>query len=91
MGLHFLVRIAKWRQWRNKGRLVKGVVPMARTAGIGLQDFEEIRIKDNFYVDKTGFIKEWWEANDSVTLIARPRRFGKTLAISMVEKLIGTS
>ena len=38
---------------------------MARTAGIGLQDFEEIRIKDNFYVDKTGFIKEWWEANDS--------------------------
>ena len=42
-------------------------------------------------MDKTGFIKEWWEANDSVTLIARPKRFGKTLAISMVEKLIGTS
>ena len=64
---------------------------MARTAGIGLQDFEEIRIKDNFYVDKTGFIKEWWEANDSVTLIARPRRFGKTLAISMVEKFFSVA
>ncbi len=59
---------------------------MARTVGIGIQDFETI-IKNNcFYVDKTSFIKEWWESNDSVTLITRPRRFGKTLTINMLEK-----
>ncbi len=59
---------------------------MARTVGIGHQDFEDLRLKDNFYVDKTNFIKEWWESDDVVTLIARPRRFGKTLNISMLEK-----
>ena len=58
---------------------------MARTVAIGLQDFEQI-IKNNcFYVDKTFFIREWWESRDGVTLIARPRRFGKTLNISMLE------
>ena len=41
---------------------------------------------DYFYVDKTAFIKEWWESGDSVTLIARPRRFGKTLNMSMLER-----
>ena len=39
-----------------------------------------------FYIDKTMFIKEWWESNDEVTLITRPRRFGKTLTMSMLEK-----
>lgn len=58
---------------------------MARTVGIGHQDFQKIRIKNNFYVDKTHFVKEWWEADDEVTLIARPRRFGKTLNLSMLE------
>ena len=59
---------------------------MARTVAIGIQDFETI-IKENcFYVDKTSFIKEWWENKDSVTLIARPRRFGKTLNMSMTEQ-----
>ena len=59
---------------------------MARTVGIGIQDFEEV-IKNNcFYVDKTSFIKEWWESNDNTTLITRPRRFGKTLNMSMLEK-----
>ena len=52
---------------------------MARTVGIGQQDFEEVITEDIFYVDKTGFIKEWWENKDEVTLITRPRRFGKTL------------
>lgn len=37
-------------------------------------------------MDKTGFIREWWESEDSVTLITRPRRFGKTLTMSMVEQ-----
>ena len=59
---------------------------MPRTVGIGNQDFEKIRIKNTFYIDKTGFIKEWWEAEDDVTLITRPRRFGKTLNMSMLEK-----
>lgn len=59
---------------------------MARTVGIGHQDFEKLRMKNNFYIDKTDFIREWWDADDEVTLITRPRRFGKTLTMSMVEK-----
>ncbi|MDE7211963.1 MAG: AAA family ATPase, partial [Lachnospiraceae bacterium] len=58
---------------------------MARTAAIGTQDFETVITNNYFYVDKTDFIREWWENGDSVTLITRPRRFGKTLTISMVE------
>ena len=59
---------------------------MSRTIGIGRQDFEKIRVNHNFYVDKTDFIRQWWEASDDVTLIVRPRRFGKTLNMSMVEQ-----
>ncbi len=59
---------------------------MARTVGIGIQSFEKIRENDCFYVDKTGFIQEWWENRDDVTLITRPRRFGKTLTMSMLEQ-----
>ena len=59
---------------------------MARTISIGNQSFEEIREKGYFLVDKTNLIKEWWESADSVTLITRPRRFGKTLTMSMVEQ-----
>ena len=59
---------------------------MARTVSIGAQDFETLRQENYFYVDKTKFIQEWWENGDTVTLITRPRRFGKTLNMSMVEK-----
>ncbi len=59
---------------------------MARTVSIGAQDFEELITKKNFYVDKTLFIKEWWESDDKVTLITRPRRFGKTLNMNMLER-----
>lgn len=59
---------------------------MGRTIGIGVQDFQEMIKKDHFYVDKTPFIKEWWERKDVVTLITRPRRFGKTLTMSMVDR-----
>lgn len=59
---------------------------MARTMAIGLQDFGKIRTKNAFYIDKTTFIREWWETLDDVTLITRPRRFGKTLTMSMVEQ-----
>lgn len=65
---------------RNRG------IDMARTVSIGNQDFESLRIKNCFYVDKTGFIREWWESEDVVTLITRPRRFGKTLNMNMLEK-----
>ena len=58
---------------------------MARTIGIGIQNFEKIITNNCFYVDKTDFIREWWDSMDDVTLITRPRRFGKTLNMSMVE------
>lgn len=58
---------------------------MIGKVAIGLQSFEEIRTKNIFYVDKTDFIRKWWEKEDSVTLITRPRRFGKTLNLSMTE------
>ena len=58
---------------------------MAKVISIGNQSFESIREKDNFYVDKTNFIKEWWDNDDIVTLITRPRRFGKTLNMDMLK------
>ena len=58
---------------------------MAGKVVIGAQDFVRLRENDYFYVDKTAFIKEWWESGDDVTLITRPRRFGKTLNMSMLE------
>ncbi len=59
---------------------------MAWTVGIGIQDFGTVIENDYFYVDKTDFIREWWNGGDAVTLITRPRRFGKTLTMSMVEQ-----
>ena len=56
-----------------------------RTVSIGNQRFDAIRERNCFYIDKTGFIKEWWESEDEVTLITRPRRFGKTLNMNMLE------
>lgn len=64
---------------------------MARTVGIGIQDFGKIIQNNRFYVDKTDFIREWWESGDDVTLITRPRRFGKTLNMSMVEQFFRSS
>lgn len=59
---------------------------MARVVSIGAQDFEALITNKCFYVDKTLFIKEWWESYDIVTLITRPRRFGKTLNMNMLER-----
>lgn len=59
---------------------------MGRNVAIGIQDFSTVIEKNCFYIDKTSFIKEWWESNDAVTLINRPRRFGKTLNMSMIEQ-----
>ena len=57
---------------------------MGRPISIGAQSFEFIRKNECFFVDKTDFIKEWWENTDAVTLITRPRRFGKTLNLDMM-------
>lgn len=57
---------------------------MKREIATGIQDFDRLRTNDRFYVDKTDLIREWWNGGDDVTLITRPRRFGKTLNISML-------
>lgn len=58
---------------------------MKKTISIGIQGFSDLRERNCYFVDKTHFIKEWWESQDMVTLINRPRRFGKTLNMSMLE------
>ena len=57
---------------------------MKREVATGIQDFESLRVNQRFYVDKTEFIRRWWNGGDIVTLITRPRRFGKTLNMSMI-------
>ena len=69
------------RKWHKRGSDF-----VTRTVGIGHQDFGDLRKNGWFYIDKTNFIKEWWENKDEVTLITRPRRFGKTLNMSMLEQ-----
>ena len=58
---------------------------MGRTVAIGKQNFEDVIVNNCFYVDKTYFIRDWWERNDDVTVITRPRRFGKTLTLNMLD------
>ena len=60
---------------------------MPKTIAIGSQSFSDIRKENCFFIDKTLFIKDWWENKDSVTLITRPRRFGKTLNMDMMNAL----
>ena len=57
---------------------------MSQVISIGKQDFASLRESNAFYVDKTEFIRIWWESQDDITLITRPRRFGKTLNMSML-------
>ena len=69
------------RQIVEKGLQVKGRDLVKKTVAIGKQSFAALRENDYFYIDKTDFIRQWWESGDDVTLIARPRRFGKTLKV----------
>lgn len=62
-----------------------------KTISIGKQDFAALRENNCFYIDKTDFIREWWDSQDDVTLITRPRRFGKTLNMSMIECFFSTN
>ena len=57
---------------------------MKQIISIGKQDFASLREENYFFVDKTDFIREWWESGDEITLLTRPRRFGKTLNMSML-------
>lgn len=57
---------------------------MNQTISIGKQDFVSLRENHYFYIDKTDFIRQWWENADDITLITRPRRFGKTLNMNML-------
>lgn len=61
---------------------------MSRTVRIGHQNFETLIENDIFYVDKTDFIRQWWENRDDVTLITRSRRFRKTLNMNMLERFL---
>lgn len=63
---------------------------LAHTPGIGYQRIDEIIDEKVLYVDKTHFIKEWWESKCQVSLITRPRRFGKTLMLSTVNCFFST-
>ena len=52
--------------------------------GIGISDFKMLRLRDNYFIDKTLFIKDIIDNQSGVALITRPRRFGKTLNMSML-------
>ena len=65
-----------------------GYIAVARTVGIGIQSFDKLIGNQYLYIDKSNFIREWWESGDDVTLIARPRRFGKTLNMNMLERFL---
>ena len=53
--------------------------------GIGESDFKGLRIRDNYYIDKTMYIKDIIDNQSRVILVTRPRRFGKTLNMSMLK------
>ena len=58
---------------------------MTRRIATGIVDFVTLRQKNYFYIDKTRFIEDWWNKGDFVTLITRPRRFGKTLLLNTIK------
>lgn len=55
---------------------------------VGISNFEKIRNGGFYYIDKTGLIAELVRSSAEVTLITRPRRFGKTLGMSMLESFL---
>ena len=59
---------------------------MAKAIPIGYQEYNELIENQLFYIDKTHFIREWWDSRDKVTLITRPRRFGKSLTMSITKQ-----
>ena len=66
---------------KENGKQVKAMWKMP----IGIDDFKKIRDEHYYFVDKTDFIRQLIDKHSAVTLITRPRRFGKTLTMSMLE------
>lgn len=58
---------------------------MKRKMPIGIEDFQTLIAENYYFVDKTGFIEQFLDEHSAVTLITRPRRFGKTLTLSMLD------
>ena len=52
--------------------------------GIGVSDFKMLRLRDNYFIDKSMYIKDIIDNQSNVILVTRPRRFGKTLNMSML-------
>lgn len=76
--------------WREKDRWQETMELLNLKEGsmklpVGLSEFERIISRDYFYVDKTLLLKEIWESSANVLLIPRPRRFGKTLNLNMMQ------
>ena len=86
-----ILTVKNQRGFERKRLDMVNTAGMSNTVGIGIQDFIKLREQNYFYIDKTLFIKEWWERGDDVTLITRPRRFGKTLNMSMVEEFFSVN
>lgn len=77
-------RIIEETRMNCESQATDETVITGNAVSIGNQGFDNIRKNNSFYVDKTALVKEWWESGDTVTLITRPRRFGKTLNMSML-------
>lgn len=77
-------RIIEETRMNCESQTTDETVITGNAVSIGNQGFDNIRKNNSFYVDKTALVKEWWESGDTVTLITRPRRFGKTLNMSML-------
>ena len=68
----------------------KGASDVNKSVAVGIQSYSQLISDKCFFIDKTLFIKDWWESNDNVTLITRPRRFGKTLNMDMLDCFFST-
>lgn len=83
-----------WKALRKFGMMVTGKenrkrvehMEERRTLPIGNDDFRKLRESNAYYVDKTLMIQEFLEMKDEVALVARPRRFGKTLNMTMLRE-----
>ena len=61
-------------------------MPEKKPIPVGVEDFKVLVDKDYFFIDKTLLIKDLLDAKDMISLITRPRRFGKTLNMSMIQR-----
>lgn len=89
--LDVLIKYASALGYEIELNLISKSLSENKQIGIGYQNFEEVIFENVFYIDKSLFIKEWWDSKDKITLITRPRRFGKTLNLSMLDRFFSLS